>query len=162
MRANPPANPPSNSKQPADAEPQVAQDDVLGEDTLLQMRSPMKSAHSPGTSDGESNLQSPQPAEDENQPGFIGERNRSDAPGSLQGNKGGFSDSAPGLVAPSGLNEGDTGVASDKPEAGGQLDFDDGDMVDGGRGKSVRTGGNTVEDGAEAMRRSPSQADPQA
>ena len=73
------------------------------------------------------------------------------APPSLQGNHGSFSDEAPGLVAASRLNEGDTGAASDKPEAGGQLDFDDGDMVDGGRGgKKVRMGGTYAAQGADS------------
>jgi hypothetical protein len=75
----------------------------------------------------------------------------SHAPPSLQGNHGSFSDDAPGLVAPGRLNEGDTGAASDKPEAGGQLDFDDGDMVDGGRGgKKVRMGGTYAAQGADS------------
>jgi hypothetical protein len=75
----------------------------------------------------------------------------SQAPPSLQGNHGSFSDDAPGLVAPSRLNEGDTGAASDKPEAGGQLDFDDGDMIDGGRGgKKVRMGGTYAAQGADS------------
>ncbi len=72
------------------------------------------------------------------------------APPSLQGNHGSFSNEAPGLVAASRLNEGDTGAASDKPEAGGQLDFDDGDMVDGGRGKNVRMGGTYAAQGADS------------
>lgn len=75
----------------------------------------------------------------------------SQAPPSRQDNHGSFSDEAPGLVAPSRLNEGDTGAASDKPEAGGQLDFDDGDMVDGGRGGSkVRMGGTYAAQGADS------------
>ncbi|MDB5966119.1 MAG: hypothetical protein JWQ72_2619 [Polaromonas sp.] len=72
------------------------------------------------------------------------------APPSLQGNHGSFSNEAPGLVAPSRLNEGDTGSASDKPEAGGQLDFDDGDMVDGGRGRNVRMGGTWAAQGGDS------------
>ncbi|MES2976778.1 MAG: hypothetical protein V4731_00015 [Pseudomonadota bacterium] len=75
----------------------------------------------------------------------------SPAPGSLQGNRGSFSDEAPGLVAPGRLNEGDTGSASDKPESGGKLDFDDGDMVDGGRGgNNVRMGGTWQAQGGDS------------
>lgn len=39
------------------------------------------------------------------------------------------SDKQPELVAPSGVNQRDHGVADDKPMAGGALDFDDDDMV---------------------------------
>lgn len=39
------------------------------------------------------------------------------------------SDKQPDLVAPSGVNQRDHGVADDKPMAGGALDFDDDDMV---------------------------------
>jgi hypothetical protein len=69
---------------------------------------------------------------------------------SRQGNHGTFSDAAPGLVPPSRLNEGDTGAASDKPQAGGELNFDDGDMRDGGRGKNVRMGGTYAAQGADS------------
>jgi len=73
------------------------------------------------------------------------------APPSLQGNHGTFSNEAPGLVAPSRLNQGDTGIASDRPEAGGELDFDDGDMIDGGRGgNKARTGGTSAAEGADS------------
>ncbi|MDB5891290.1 MAG: hypothetical protein JWP47_2121 [Polaromonas sp.] len=75
----------------------------------------------------------------------------SGAPPSLQGNHGTFSDAAPGLVAPTHLNQGDTGIASDKPEAGGALDFDDGDMIDGGRGgNKARTGGTWSAQGGDS------------
>ncbi len=75
-----------------------------------------------------------------------------DASASRQGNHGTFSDAAPGLVPPSRLNEGDTGAASDKPQAGGELNFDDGDgdMRDGGRGKNVRMGGTYAAQGADS------------
>jgi hypothetical protein len=39
------------------------------------------------------------------------------------------SDNQPDLVAPSGVNQRDHGVADDKPMAGGTLNFDDDDMV---------------------------------
>ena len=73
-----------------------------------------------------------------------------ETPASRQGNHGSFSNEAPGLVAPSRLNEGDTGAASDRPEAGGQLDFDDGDMEGGGRGKNSRMGGTYAAQGADS------------
>lgn len=74
-----------------------------------------------------------------------------EAPPSLQGNHGTHSNEAPDLVQPSRLNEGDTGAASDKPEAGGQLEFEDGDMIDGGRGgNKARTGGTWSAVGADS------------
>jgi hypothetical protein len=91
-----------------------------------------------------SEQQDPEPGTAPGQPG------RSDTARSPQGKRGSFSDAAPGLVPPSRLNEGDTGVASDKPEAGGQLDFADGDMIDGGRGKSVRMGGTWAAQGGDS------------
>jgi hypothetical protein len=150
------------SSRPGSQPTPVAQADLVGGDADL--RAPASSetvtqrkvASSPSGS-----LQEPRPAEDENQPGFLGERNRPDAPPSLQGNHGSFSNEAPGLVGASALNDGDTGVASDKPEAGGQLDFDDGDMVDGGRDKPVRMGRDVPQDGAQELRRSLSEADRQ-
>jgi hypothetical protein len=57
-------------------------------------------------------------------------------------------DEVPGLVPPSELNQGDTGVANDKPQAGGELDFDDGSMWE--RGKNVRTGGTWAAHGADS------------
>jgi len=57
-------------------------------------------------------------------------------------------DDVPGLVPPSRHNEGDTGSASDKPEAGGELDFDDGSMWD--RGNTARTGGTWAAEGADS------------
>lgn len=57
-------------------------------------------------------------------------------------------DDVPGLVPASRLNQGDTGAASDKPEAGGELDFDDGDMWD--RGNTARTGGTWAAEGADS------------
>lgn len=68
---------------------------------------------------------------------------------SPQGNHGTFSDAAPGLVPPGRLNEGDGGAASDKPQGGGELNFDDGEMRDGGRGKNVRMGGTYAAQGAD-------------
>jgi hypothetical protein len=91
-----------------------------------------------------SEQQDPEPGTAPGQPG------RSDPASSPQGKRGSFSDAAPGLVPPSRLNEGDTGVASDKPEAGGQLDFADGDMIDGGRGKNVRMGGTWAAQGGDS------------
>lgn len=73
------------------------------------------------------------------------------APHSRQGNHGANSDNAPGLVAPSALNQRDTGAASDAPEGGGTLQFDDGDMIDGGRGgNKARTGGTWQAQGADS------------
>ena len=39
------------------------------------------------------------------------------------------SDDQPDLVPPTGVNQGDHGVADDKPMAGDTLNFDDGDMA---------------------------------
>ena len=60
------------------------------------------------------------------------------APHSRQGNHGGNSDNAPGLAEPSTHNQGDAGAADDSPAAGGSLQLDDGDMIDGGRGPKQR------------------------
>lgn len=57
-------------------------------------------------------------------------------------------DDAAGLVSPSRRNQGDTGIASDKPEAGGELDFDDGNMWD--RVNTARTGGTWAAQGADS------------
>jgi hypothetical protein len=57
-------------------------------------------------------------------------------------------DDVPGLVPPSQRNQGDTGIASDQPEAGGELDFDDGTMWD--RGNTARTGGTWAAQGADS------------
>jgi len=55
-----------------------------------------------------------------------GQDYRGDGPGKIGLN----SDQQPDLVAPSGVNERDTGAADDRAAAGGTLDFDDGtDMV---------------------------------
>ncbi|MES2976779.1 MAG: hypothetical protein V4731_00020 [Pseudomonadota bacterium] len=69
-------------KPPADLKdtPTSAEADLLGEETSLvppdsegqPFSQPMAGQAAAG------NLQQPQPAEDENQPGFIGERNRPD------------------------------------------------------------------------------------
>ena len=50
------------------------------------------------------------------------------------------SDDQPDLVSPSGVNERDHGAAEDRPDAGGTLDFDDGDEAHP-RGNVSRTGG---------------------
>jgi hypothetical protein len=49
------------------------------------------------------------------------------------------SDDQPDLVAPSGVNQRDHGVADDKPMAGGSVNFDDDDMVHP-RGKVTSAG----------------------
>lgn len=69
--------------------------------------------------------------------------------GEHAGNHGSFSDEAPGLVPPSHLNQGDTGAASDRPDAGGTLNFDD-DEIYGGRGNNVRRGGTAAAVGADS------------
>ena len=86
-----------------------------------------------------------------NNPSQVQSTTADAAPPSLQGNHGTFSNEAPGLVAPSRLNQGDTGIASDKPEAGGEMKFDDGDMIDGGRGgNKARTGGTWQAQGGDS------------
>lgn len=74
---------------------------------------------------------------------------RSTADQPARENHGGFSDGAAGLVPPSRLNEGDTGAASDRPDAGGQLNFDD-DEIYSGRGNNARRGGTAHAEGADS------------
>jgi hypothetical protein len=50
------------------------------------------------------------------------------------------SDEQPDLVAPSGVNQRDHGIADDAPAAGGTLDFDDGTDMVHPRGKVTGTG----------------------
>ena len=61
---------------------------------------------------------------------------RGDGPGKM----GLTSDNQPDLVAPSGVNQRDHGVADDKPMAGGSVNLDDDDMVHP-RGKVTGGGG---------------------
>ncbi|GAB3777118.1 hypothetical protein GCM10028796_55760 [Ramlibacter monticola] len=61
---------------------------------------------------------------------------RGDGPGKI----GITSDEQPDLVAPSGVNERDHGVADDRPAAGGELDFDDGTDMVHPRGKVTDAG----------------------
>jgi hypothetical protein len=70
---------------------------------------------------------------------------RGDGPGKI----GLISDSQPELVAPSGVNQRDHGVADDKPMAGGSLNLDDDDMVHP-RGKSTAHGGTRDAPGGDS------------
>ncbi len=71
---------------------------------------------------------------------------RSEAPGSQDdrgdgpGKIGVTSDNQPDLVAPSGVNQRDHGVAEDKPMGGGALNFDDGTDMTHPRGKVTGQG----------------------
>jgi hypothetical protein len=60
----------------------------------------------------------------------TGSPSRQDYRGDGPAKVGLTSDDQPDLVSPSGVNQGDHGIADDKPMAGGSLNFDDGtDMV---------------------------------
>ncbi|HZY20426.1 MAG TPA: hypothetical protein VFE82_18290 [Ramlibacter sp.] len=59
------------------------------------------------------------------------------------------SDRQPDLVAPSGVNEGDHGMAGDKPMGGGSVNFDDFDE-ERPRGNTTRTGGTWQAQGGDA------------
>jgi hypothetical protein len=59
------------------------------------------------------------------------------------------SDSQPGLVAPSGVNEGDHGAADDKPMGGGSVNLDDDDMAHP-RGKVTSRGGTEQAQGGDS------------
>jgi hypothetical protein len=76
------------------------------------------------------------------------EPDRGEGPGKI----GLFSDKAPGLVAPSGVNEGDHGAADDKPMGGGSLNFDDDEL---GRGSVTRAGGTWEAQGADSGKLGP-------
>jgi len=70
---------------------------------------------------------------------------RGDGPGKV----GLTSDQQPGLVSPSGVNQGDHGVADDKPMGGGSVNLDDDDMAHP-RGKTTSAGGTWKAEGADS------------
>lgn len=79
-------------------------------------------------------------------PGAANDRGyRGDGPGKM----GLTSDAQPDLVAPSGVNERDHGMADDKPMAGDQLNFED-DEILSGRGNHARTGGTWNAQGGDS------------
>jgi hypothetical protein len=63
------------------------------------------------------------------------------------GKIGVMSDNQPDLVAPSGVNQRDHGIADDKPMAGGSINLDD-DELTHPRGNVARTGGTWDEKAA--------------
>ena len=80
------------------------------------------------------------PRKDDNRPPAADEK-RTDSPsGDGPGKIGITSDNQPDLVAPSGVNQRDHGVADDKPMGGGALNFDDGTDMVHPRGKVTRAG----------------------
>ncbi len=78
------------------------------------------------------------------------EDNRGDGPGKI----GLASDKQPDLVQPSGVNQRDHGSTGEAPMAGGQLNFDD-DEVMSGRANSGRTGGTWDAKGADSGKLAP-------
>ena len=74
-----------------------------------------------------------------------GENYRGDGPGKV----GLTSDKQPDLVAPSGVNQGDHGVAGDKPMGGGSVNLDDDDELHP-RGNNARTGGTWDAQGGDS------------
>lgn len=71
------------------------------------------------------------------------------AKGDGPGKTGLTSDGQPGLVSPSGVNEGDHGAADDKPTGGGSVNLDDDDMVRP-RGKTTEAGGTRDAKGGDS------------
>jgi len=65
-----------------------------------------------------------------------------------EGRHGYLGDEVPGLVPPSKLNQGDTGAASDMPDAGRELNFDDDAMDE--RDNTARSGGTWAAHGADS------------
>jgi hypothetical protein len=65
------------------------------------------------------------------------------------GKVGLLSDQQPDLVSPSGVNEGDHGVADDKPMGGGAVNLDDDDMAHP-RGKETGKGGTWEAQGGDS------------
>lgn len=59
------------------------------------------------------------------------------------------SDQQPDLVSPSGVNQGDHGVAGDKPMGGGSVNLDDDDELHP-RGNNTRTGGTWDAQGGDS------------
>ena len=76
------------------------------------------------------------PTKDADRPSPDVESYKGDGPGKV----GLTSDEQPDLVSPSGVNQGDHGIAGDKPMAGGSLDFDDGGDMVHPRGKVTGAG----------------------
>jgi hypothetical protein len=87
--------------------------------------------------DGQSNARGKGASDDQGYPG--------DGPGKV----GLTSDRQPDLVAPSGVNQGDHGVAGDKPMGGGSVNLDDDDELHP-RGNNVRTGGTWEAQGGDS------------
>ena len=84
--------------------------------------------------------------DEENRPSPDADPNyRGDGPGKV----GLASDQQPDLVAPSGVNQRDHGVADDKPMAGGSINFDDDDMAHP-RGKTTSAGGTWKAEGGDS------------
>jgi hypothetical protein len=88
---------------------------------------------------GEKNTERPR-AGDEKGTAMRTEPSRQDYRGDGPAKVGVTSDNQPDLVAPSGVNERDHGVAGDRPAAGGSLDFDDGTDMVHPRGKVTGAG----------------------
>jgi hypothetical protein len=86
------------------------------------------------------------PHKDGNRPGPDAEQ---DYAGDGPGKVGLTSDRQPGLVSPSGVNQGDHGIADDKPMAGGSINFDDDDMAHP-RGKTTAAGGTWKAEGGDS------------
>jgi len=86
------------------------------------------------------------PRKDAERPSADVDRDYSgDGPGKV----GITSDRQPGLVSPSGVNEGDHGAADDKPMGGGPVNLDDDDLTHP-RGKTTREGGTWKAEGGDS------------
>jgi hypothetical protein len=100
--------------------------------------------------DGQSNARG-KGASDEHgdQPPRAGARGGEAYQGDGPGKVGLTSDRQPDLVAPSGVNQRDHGVADDKPMAGGTVNLDDDDELHP-RGNTARTQGTWAAQGGDA------------
>jgi hypothetical protein len=76
-------------------------------------------------------------------------RKDADRPSPDVGKIGLISDQQPDLVAPSGVNQRDHGVADDKPMGGGSVNLDDDDLTHP-RGKTTAAGGTRDAKGGDS------------
>lgn len=83
--------------------------------------------------------------QEQSKDGNPGKSHEGDGPGKI----GLLSDQQPDLVAPSGVNQRDHGVADDKPMGGGSVNLDDDDLTHP-RGKTTAAGGTRDAKGGDS------------
>jgi hypothetical protein len=89
---------------------------------------------------GDKSSERPRAGEEKGMPASAQSPSSQDMRGDGPGKVGLTSDDQPDLVAPSGVNQRDHGVADDKPMGGGSLNFDDGTDMVHPRGKVTGAG----------------------